>query len=104
QTHGENAADTFIADDGWKRWAHSVNAPRDQEVALVERRELDLDEDLVRSGSRGRREVDILKTLDRVAIGCELNSAHIDISFVGRLPSACAGDRRRYTGFRNRTT
>lgn len=41
---------------------------------------LDADEDLVGAGSVGLGNVDILKTLDRVAKKCELKSTHIDIS------------------------
>ena len=33
------------------------------------------------SGSVGLGNIDVLKTFDRVAISCELNCAHIDISF-----------------------
>src|SRR5262249_48832032 len=79
--YGENAADTFIADDGWKSGAHSVDAPCEQEVALVERGKLNPDQNLVRARSLGLWNVDILKTLEGVAIGCELNSAHIDVSY-----------------------
>ena len=78
----ENAADTFITDDGWKRGVQCIDAPCEQEVARVEGGKLDADEDLVWAGSVGGRNVDVLKTLERVAISCELNSAHIDISFV----------------------
>src|ERR1700687_4144602 len=65
----------------------------EHEVARVDWRNLDADEDLVRAGSVGRGNVDILKTLDRVAISRELNSAHIDISFVRAAFSARAGLR-----------
>jgi hypothetical protein len=78
----ENAADTFIADDRWKRGVQCIDAPCEQEVARVDWGELDPDEDLVRTGSLGRRDVDIVKALERVSIGYELNSTHIDISFV----------------------
>ena len=37
--------------------------------------------DLVRAGSAGLGNVDMLKTVDRVAKSCELNSTHVDISF-----------------------
>jgi hypothetical protein len=60
------------------RAGRDADAPCKQEVALVERRKLDPDENLVRARSLGRGNVDILKTLDRVAISRELNSAHID--------------------------
>src|ERR1700691_3362980 len=77
-SHCENAADAFIADDGWKRGARSINTACEQQVALVERRKLDSYKDLVRPRSGRLRNVDILKTLDRVAISDELNSAHIE--------------------------
>jgi hypothetical protein len=60
-------------------------APREQEVARTERRKLDTDEDLVGARSVGLGNLDIPKTLDRVAISRELNSAHINISFVRAL-------------------
>jgi hypothetical protein len=42
---------------------------------------LDADEDLVGAGSVGLGNVDIPKTVDRVAKSCELDSTHIDVSF-----------------------
>jgi hypothetical protein len=72
---------TFIADDGWKRGAECVDALCDHEVVRVDGGKLDADEDLVGTGSIGLGNVDILKTIDRVAKSCELNSAHIDVSF-----------------------
>jgi len=42
---------------------------------------LDAEEGLVRAGSVGLGNVDIFKTVDRVAKRCELNSTHIDPSF-----------------------
>jgi hypothetical protein len=59
----------------------SVDALSEQEVVLVERRKLDPEENLHRARGLGLRNVDILKTLEGVAIGCELNSAHIDVSY-----------------------
>jgi hypothetical protein len=52
----------------------------EQEVARVDGGKLDADEDLVGAGSVGLRNIDILETVDRIAISCELNSTHIDIS------------------------
>jgi hypothetical protein len=43
--------------------------------------ELDADEDLVGAGSVRLGNVDILKTVDRVAKSCKPNSTHVDISF-----------------------
>ena len=93
--HGENAADTFTADHGWKRGAQCIDAPCEQEVARVDRRKLDADEHLIRAGSFGLRNVDILKTLYRVAISRELNSARIDVSvFILGIASALGSSTR----------
>jgi hypothetical protein len=78
-------ADAFTADHGWKRRADSIDAPCEQEVARVDRRKLNPDKDLIGARSRRLRNVDVLKTLDRIAISCKLNSAHIDISLVRAL-------------------
>src|SRR4030081_679976 len=56
---------------------------------------LDADEDLVGAGSVGLGNVDILKTVDGVAKSCELNSTHIDISFVEAASSAWTGGNQR---------
>jgi hypothetical protein len=69
------------ADDGWKRGAQCIEAICEQQVARVDRGKFDADEDLVRAGSFGLANVDILKSLGRVAVSCELNSAHIDLSY-----------------------
>ena len=79
--YGENAADAFIADDGWKRGAVCIDALCDHEVVRVDGGKLDADEDLVEAGGVWLGNVDILKTVDGVAKGCELNSTHIDTSF-----------------------
>src|SRR5438105_3053942 len=68
------------------RWVVGIPVrPRDasceQEVVRVDGGKLDADEDLVGAGSVGLGNIDILKTVDRVAKSCELNSTHIDISF-----------------------
>jgi hypothetical protein len=64
------------------------------------------DKDLVGCGSLGLGNVDILKAFDRVAIGRELNSAHIDISLVRTLLTTTSTqspflvailDRRRFS-------
>jgi hypothetical protein len=49
---------------------------------------LDADKDLVGAGSVGLGNVNVLKTVDRVAKSCELNSAHIDCLFFGSKPSS----------------
>jgi len=67
--------------DGWKRGAVCIDALCDHEVVRVDGGKLDADEDLVGAGSVGLGNVDILKTVDRVAKSCELNSTHIEISF-----------------------
>jgi hypothetical protein len=54
--------------------------PRDHEVARIDGGKLYADEDLVGAGSIWFGNVDVLKTVDRVAKSCELNSTHIDIS------------------------
>jgi hypothetical protein len=70
-----------------------IDALYEHEIARVDWAKLDANEDLVRAGSVGRGNVDILKTLDRVAISRELNSAHIDISFVRAALTTRAGLR-----------
>src|SRR6202035_1741616 len=72
--HGENAADTLIADDDWNRGAQCIDALCEQEVARLDGGKLDPDEDLVRVGSVGLGNVDILKTVDRVG-GCTSQEA-----------------------------
>src|SRR6266851_1485293 len=79
--YGENPADAFITDDGGKRRAECVDALCDHEVVRVDGGKLDADQDLVRAGSVGLGNVDVLETLDRVAKSGELNSAHIAASF-----------------------
>src|SRR5271157_1991184 len=69
--YGQNPADPFIADDGWKRGAECVDALCDHEVVRVDGVILDADEDLVWAGSVGLGNVDALKTVDRVAKSCE---------------------------------
>jgi hypothetical protein len=59
-----------------------IDALREQEVVRVDRGKLDADEDLIGARGVGLGNVDILKTVDRVAKSCELNSTHVDISFV----------------------
>ncbi len=59
--------------DGWKRGAVCIDALCDHEVVRVDGGKLDADEDLVGAGSVGLGNVDILKTVDRVAKSCELN-------------------------------
>ena len=63
----ENPADAFIADDGWKRRAECVDALCNHEVVRVDGRKFDADENLVGAWSVGLGNVDILKTVDRVA-------------------------------------
>jgi hypothetical protein len=67
----------------------------DHEVVRVDGGKLDADEDLVGAGSVGLGNVDILKTVDGVAKSCELNSTHIDISFVEAASSAWTGGNQR---------
>src|SRR5580704_8220940 len=74
--YSQHLADPFIADDGWKRGAECVDALCDHEVVRVDGGILDADQDLVWAGSVGLGNVDALKTVDRVAKSCELNSAH----------------------------
>src|SRR5258708_14988640 len=80
--YGQHPADPFIAEDGGKRGAECIDALCDHEVVRVDGGKLDADEDMVGAGSVGLGNVDILKTVDRVAKSCELNSTNIDISFV----------------------
>jgi hypothetical protein len=54
--------------------AQRIDAQGEQEVARVDGGKLDPNEDLVGAGSVGLGNVDILKTVDRVAKSCELNS------------------------------
>jgi hypothetical protein len=63
------------------RKAEGVDALCDHEVVWVDGGELDADEDLVGAGSVRLGNVDILKTVDRVAKSCKPNSTHVDISF-----------------------
>jgi hypothetical protein len=79
--YGENAADAFIADNGWQRWAECIDALCDHQVVRVDGGKLDADQDLVRAGSVRLGNPDIFKTVDRVAKRRELNSTHIDASF-----------------------
>jgi hypothetical protein len=65
--YGENPADAFIADDGWKRGADCIDALCDHEVVRVDGGKFDADEDLVGAGSVGLGNVGVLKTVDRVA-------------------------------------
>jgi hypothetical protein len=77
----ENPAYAFIAYDRRKRGTDRIDALCDHQVVRVDRGKFDADEDLVRAGSVGLRNVDILQAFDRVAKSCELNSTHIDTSF-----------------------
>jgi hypothetical protein len=52
-SYGKNAADAFIADNGWERGAQRKDALCDQEVAGVDRGKFDADEDLARAGASG---------------------------------------------------
>jgi hypothetical protein len=85
RSHCEDATDTFAAYYGWKCGADSIDAPCEQEVARVDRRKLNPDKDLIRAGSLGLGNVDVLKTFDGFSISRELNSTHIDISLVRGL-------------------
>ena len=76
QPTGQPPADPFIADDGWKPGAECVDALCDHEVVRVDGGILDADEDLVWARGVGLGNVDALKTVDRVAKSCELNSTH----------------------------
>jgi hypothetical protein len=61
--------------------AECIDALCDHEVVRVDGGKLDADENLVGAGSIGLGNVDMHKTVHRVAKSCELNSTHIDISF-----------------------
>jgi hypothetical protein len=50
-SYGKNAADAFIADNGWERGAQWIDALCDQEVTEVDRRKFDANKDLARAGS-----------------------------------------------------
>ena len=75
--YGENSADPFIADHGGKRGTERIDALGDHEVVRVDWGKFDADQDVVRAGSVGLGNVDVLETLDSVAKSCELNSTHI---------------------------
>src|SRR6202023_2889223 len=92
----ENPADAFIADDGGKLRAECVDALRDHEVVRVDGGKFDADENLVGAWSVGLANVDILKTVDRVAKRCELNSTHMGASFLIKVGARSgSADRRR---------
>jgi hypothetical protein len=67
-SYGKNAADAFIADNGWERGAQWIDALCDQEVTEVDRRKFDANKDLARAGSVRLGNVGVFKTVDGVAI------------------------------------